>query len=85
VSSRTDRRLPIVSPAGTLAYIPDHEPKLGWKRFPVNREWLSGYSVAREADLLIHDSQYTHAEYAKCVGWGHSAMADALEFGGSPG
>ena len=70
----------IVSSEGTLAYMPDHEPRLGWKEYPANREWLSGYSIAKEADLLIHDSQYFRSEYEKCVGWGHSAMSDALEF-----
>jgi CheY-like chemotaxis protein len=28
----------------------------------------------RDADLVIHDSQYTAAEYGKKVGWGHSTM-----------
>jgi phosphoribosyl 1,2-cyclic phosphodiesterase len=32
---------------------------------------------ARNADLLIHDSQYTPEEYPSKEGWGHSTWADA--------
>jgi len=31
------------------------------------------------ADILIHDEQYTTAEYAKHLGWGHSTFDQALE------
>ena len=30
---------------------------------------------------MIHDCQYTDAEYPDHVGWGHSALGDALAFG----
>lgn len=43
-------------------------------------EWTSGYSLANGVDLLIHDGQYTDAEYASRAGWGHSTFAHALEF-----
>ena len=33
-----------------------------------------------DADLLIHDCQYTDEEYPAHVGWGHSAMTDTLTF-----
>ena len=36
-------------------------------------EWISGFDLARDADLLIHDCQYTDEEYPEHVGWGHSA------------
>jgi ribonuclease BN (tRNA processing enzyme) len=29
---------------------------------------------------VIHDGQYTDAEYASCVGWGHSSIRQALGF-----
>lgn len=32
----------------------------------------------RGADLLIHDGEYTPAEYAGSIEWGHSSCADAL-------
>ena len=65
----------------TLCYIPDHEPALGTRRSPsVEPEWISGFDLARDADLLIHDCQYTDEEYPEHVGWGHSAMGDSLTF-----
>jgi len=70
----------LVSPAATIAYIPDHEPALGTKTFPLAAEWTSGYSLAENADLLLHDSQYSAAEYPHRVGWGHSSLHQALEF-----
>lgn len=63
-----------------LAYMPDHEPALGTREFPGAVNWLSGYDVAADAALLIHDSQYTDDEYATRVGWGHSAMRQTIEF-----
>ena len=34
----------------------------------------------RDADLLIHDAQYTREEYLKRrTGWGHSSLEDALD------
>jgi phosphoribosyl 1,2-cyclic phosphodiesterase len=64
----------------TLCYIPDHEPALGTKLNELEPEWISGYDLARDADLLIHDCQYTDAEYPEHIGWGHSAMGDTLSF-----
>lgn len=63
-----------------FTYIPDHEPALGKGSIPDNREWISGFDLARGADLLIHDCQYGLDEYAQRVGWGHSALAHALIF-----
>ncbi len=64
----------------SLAYLPDHEPALGVRRFPLDAEWTSGFDLARGVDLLLHDAQYTREEYPRYVGWGHSAMHDALAF-----
>ena len=64
----------------TLCYIPDHEPALGAPLGQVENEWISGYDLACDADLLIHDCQYTDEEYPVHVGWGHSAMEDTLTF-----
>ncbi len=64
-----------------LTYLPDHEPALGAAAFPsLPLAWTSGGSLAANADLLIHDSQYSAAEYANHVGWGHSSFKDALAF-----
>jgi phosphoribosyl 1,2-cyclic phosphodiesterase len=64
----------------TLAYLPDHEPALGVRDFPGPREWTSGYDLAAGVDLLIHDAQYTTEEYEARIGWGHSAIRDAIAF-----
>lgn len=63
-----------------LAYLPDHEPALGARRFPDAPDWTSGYSLAADADLLIHDAQYTPEEYVAHIGWGHSAVTHAFVF-----
>ena len=64
----------------SMAYLPDHEPALGSGRIPGDPRWISGIQLARNVDLLIHDSQYTEDEYAEHVGWGHSSLAHVLEF-----
>ena len=58
----------------TLAYLPDHEPALGVEDFPDAPEWTSGNSLMMGADLMIHDAQYTDAEYVTRRGWGHSTL-----------
>jgi len=35
--------------------------------------------LAENADLLIHDGQYTEEEYTKCKGWGHSTWKQAID------
>lgn len=64
----------------SLAYISDNEP------FPVEQSSNPDFAgmkytgannnrvieFARNADLLIHDCQYTPEEYSKKTGWGHS-------------
>lgn len=68
-----------------IAYLPDHEPALGARRFPNDPEWTSGFALAAGVDLLIHDAQYTRAEYVEREGWGHSAMRHAIAFAGLAG
>jgi len=64
----------------SLTYLPDHEPSLGAIDFPNEPEWTSGFELAADTDLLIHDAQYGDAEYAGRVGWGHSALPDLTAF-----
>ena len=64
----------------SLVYLPDHEPSLGTDLRSVPPEWMSGYDIARDADVLFHDAQYRDHEYGAHVGWGHSGIADAMEF-----
>ena len=63
-----------------MAYLPDHEPALGLAAFPLEPAWTSGHDIAADVDLLIHDAQYTEAEYAKRVGWGHSSIDQLWSF-----
>lgn len=71
----------ISSTTGSMAYIPDHEPALGMKSFPSTPEWTSGYNIAANVDILIHDTQYSNEEYQDRIGWGHSTFEHALAFG----
>ena len=64
----------------TLAYLSDHEPALGARRFPDLPRWTSGFDLACGVDMLIHDAQYTDDEYQEHVGWGHSSLGHAVTF-----
>jgi len=52
-----------------VTYISDHEPGLGTPLDSLEPEWISGFDLARDTDLLIHDCQYTDEEYPDHVGW----------------
>jgi ribonuclease BN (tRNA processing enzyme) len=63
-----------------FTYIPDHEPALGSHGMIEEDNWVSGFDLAADADVLYHDGQYTNAEYQTKKGWGHSSVEDALRF-----
>ena len=63
-----------------FTYIPDHEPALGLHGLTSDPEWISGIDLAKDADLLLHDAQYSTVEYDLRKGWGHSSMEDSLQF-----
>ncbi len=65
----------------SMAYIPDHEPVLGVEIADLEPEWISGHAIADGVDLLFHDCQFSESEYPSRVGWGHSSVAHAVEFG----
>jgi phosphoribosyl 1,2-cyclic phosphodiesterase len=65
----------------SVCYIPDHEPGLGASLTALEDEWISGFDLACDASLLMHDCQYTDREYPDHLGWGHSPLTDALVFG----
>ena len=56
----------IEAAGASMVYLPDHEPALGLQngRWPAP-DWISGYDLASNADLLIHDAQYTDEEICK--------------------
>ena len=68
-----------------FTYIPDHEPALGANGMIPDKKWLSGFDLAVNADLLLHDAQYSYLEYITKRGWGHSSMDDATKFASMTG
>ena len=77
-----DRRSATGSPTGTRASAtsPTTSPGSAPTSTNLNEEWISGYNLARDADLLIHDCQYTDEEYPGHEGWGHSPITATLTF-----
>jgi phosphoribosyl 1,2-cyclic phosphodiesterase/DNA-binding response OmpR family regulator len=71
----------------TVVYATDHEPHARPVAFGdklVRRPLLHAEDRRHAefftgADLLIHDSQYTSAEYAAKIGWGHSTVDYVIE------
>src|SRR5262245_55763998 len=63
----------ISADGATLAYMTDHEPfsntSGGDFHHPGEQRHIR---FLRDADLLIHDAQYTSEEYGSKLGWGHS-------------
>jgi phosphoribosyl 1,2-cyclic phosphodiesterase len=70
----------ISEPGASFCYLPDHEPALIGPIDALEPGWISGHALALDADLLLHDCQYTDAEYPSHYGWGHSSVSDALSF-----
>ncbi len=70
---------------GVVTYIPDHEPFLGEDELDLDSPWIPGLSLARDADLLIHDAQFSDEEYPLYVGWGHSSIEHTLAFARAAG
>lgn len=70
----------VSEPGASFCYLPDHEPALIGSLDELETPWISGYSLARDADLLLHDCQYTDDAYPAHFGWGHSSLSDALAF-----
>jgi phosphoribosyl 1,2-cyclic phosphodiesterase len=61
----------IETPAGTVAYVSDTEPSDPTGDRAARR-------LAREADVLIHDAQYSPEQLARRQGWGHSSWVEAV-------
>jgi ribonuclease BN (tRNA processing enzyme) len=72
----------------SVVYATDHEPHArvepnpaalaqgapAYQRDRRHVDWLAG------VDLLIHDSQYTAAEYANKIGWGHTPVEWTVDY-----
>jgi phosphoribosyl 1,2-cyclic phosphodiesterase len=65
-----------------LVYACDHEPHsrtLALGQGAIGGQDEQHAEFLRDADLVIHDAQYTAAEYAAKVGWGHSTVEYAVK------
>ena len=79
----------------TVVYATDHEPNAPslWqvddvtgRRSVVHQGDQRHIDFLAGADLLIHDAQYTHEEYAEGkIGWGHSPMEYVVEVAAQAG
>ena len=64
----------------TIVYVTDHEPFWPPSECPSQHPGDQRHiEFLRGADLIIHDAQYTLAEYRGKVGWGHSPMEYAID------
>ena len=67
-----------------LVYCCDHEPhsrSLAGGKGDIAGQDLRHAEFIAGADLLIHDAQYTAAEYPSKIGWGHSSIEYAVKLG----
>jgi CheY-like chemotaxis protein/phosphoribosyl 1,2-cyclic phosphodiesterase len=72
-----------------LVYATDHEPHARPQpdqpgatpagALPVHHEDRGHIEFLSGADLIIHDAQYTAAEYAQKIGWGHSPVTYVVD------
>ena len=69
----------IEADGATLVYSTDHEPSTSAAGTGLDREDALHVGFVRDADLLIHDSQYLEEEYPTKVGWGHSTVEYAVD------
>jgi phosphoribosyl 1,2-cyclic phosphodiesterase/CheY-like chemotaxis protein len=68
----------------TIVYCSDHEPhsrSLAGGQGDIAGQDLRHAEFINGADLLVHDAQYTAAEYPSKVGWGHSSAEYAVKLG----
>src|SRR5215472_4575771 len=68
----------------TLVYACDHEPysrQLALGAGVPNAQEQGHVDFLSDADLVIHDAQYSAAEYETKIGWGHSTAEYAVEIG----
>lgn len=64
----------VESPKFTFVYVMDHET--------TNKDYNDSIiEFIRNADVVIHDSEYTKGQYKRLAGWGHSSIDSAIENG----
>lgn len=75
----------------SIVYATDHEPHTPPQADPADAQATPSHALAihheelrhiaflADADLVIHDSQYTAREYPQKIGWGHSTVEYAVD------
>jgi ribonuclease BN (tRNA processing enzyme) len=75
----------------SVVYATDHEPHTRdqshtagptaapSRALEVHHEEQGHIAFLSQADLVIHDAQYTAVEYPQKVGWGHSTVEYAVD------
>ena len=67
----------IVEDGKAFVFLTDNEPRFPHPGCLQPEEYTA---ISREADLLLHDAQYTDEEYATTTrGWGHSSYTAAMD------
>jgi phosphoribosyl 1,2-cyclic phosphodiesterase/CheY-like chemotaxis protein len=73
----------IEADGASMVYASDHEPHSAdaaqGDAEAAETGDLAHIEFMRDADLLIHDAQYTAAEYPEKVGWGHSTIEYVID------
>ena len=64
----------VASDAGSLAYLPDHSPRLA---SPERR--AAAEALVRGVDVLLHGAGYVESERAVADDYGHATVGDAVE------
>ncbi len=69
-----------------LVYASDHEPHMlqpaGAEpgQMPVHREDQRHVAFLADADLVVHDAQYTLRDFPAKAGWGHTPVEQAVDY-----
>jgi phosphoribosyl 1,2-cyclic phosphodiesterase len=61
----------------SFVFLTDNEPKFD---HPGGRQIDDYINFSKNVHSLIYDAEYTHEEYKKRTGWGHSLFYDVLDF-----
>ena len=72
----------------SIAAVFDHEPYCGGERFNEAQASEENEKIARffkDADILIHDAQYSQEEFSTHLGWGHTSYDHAVKSAQSAG
>lgn len=59
-----------------IAYVTDNE--IIEDRKIARHNWENIGMLVKDADVVIHDAQYTYEEYTEKVGWGHSSLENVI-------